>query len=133
MAFAIVLNGQNRTFPNLVAPVPLAKVIVELNLKGDRIAVEHNAEIAPRTRWDEITVVEGDRLEIVHFVGGGCADQQAAPRPRKIGELRYASITLTPLPRSNSTYWGSRPLSETTTSAASNWATGIIACRPNFV
>lgn len=74
MALALVLNGQNRTFPNLIAPVPLAEVIAELNLKGDRIAVEHNAEIAPRARWSEITVAAGDRLEIVHFVGGGSAD-----------------------------------------------------------
>ncbi len=71
MALELILNGQKRIFPNLIVPTPLAQVIAELNLKGDRIAVEHNAEIAPRERWSEIHVATGDRLEIVHFVGGG--------------------------------------------------------------
>jgi len=40
-------------------------------MKADRVAVELNLDIAPRDRWRETTLKEGDRLEIVHFVGGG--------------------------------------------------------------
>ena len=40
-------------------------------MKQDRVAVELNREIVPRTQWDETQLSEGDRLEIVHFVGGG--------------------------------------------------------------
>jgi thiamine biosynthesis protein ThiS len=46
-------------------------LIAELNLKGDRVAIEHNGNIVPRTEWAKAGLAEGDRLEIVHFVGGG--------------------------------------------------------------
>jgi len=67
----IQLNGQIRTVDELTAPVPLVHLIEALGLKADRIAVEHNGEIAPRTTWAHVTVKSGDKLEIVHFVGGG--------------------------------------------------------------
>jgi thiamine biosynthesis protein ThiS len=67
------INGRNRTFPGLSAPAALSGLIDELALKGDRIAVELNGEIAPRTQWPSLTVADGDKLEIVHFVGGGTA------------------------------------------------------------
>jgi len=37
-------------------------------VKSDRVAVELNREIAPRNRWSETVLKDGDRLEIVHFV-----------------------------------------------------------------
>jgi len=40
-------------------------------MKSDRVAVELNREIVPRDRWGDTSLKEGDRLEIVHFVGGG--------------------------------------------------------------
>ena len=42
-----------------------------LGMKSDRVAVELNREIVPRDRWSETALNEGDRLELVHFVGGG--------------------------------------------------------------
>jgi thiamine biosynthesis protein ThiS len=69
----IQLNGQPRTFSDLTSPADLASVIASLGLKADRIAVEHNGTIVRRTEWPQTQVVEGDRLEIVHFVGGGTA------------------------------------------------------------
>ena len=42
-------------------------------MKPDRVAVELNRDIVPARRWAETTLNEGDRLEIVHFVGGGSA------------------------------------------------------------
>jgi sulfur carrier protein len=71
MSLILVINGQRRAFDDLTPPVPLAQVITELKLKGDRIAVEHNGEIAQRDLWAEIPVASGDHLEVVHFVGGG--------------------------------------------------------------
>ncbi len=69
----VQLNGQTRTFDNLTAPTALTALIAALELKSDRIAVEHNGEIAPRSAWPNHEVGQGDRLEIVHFVGGGGA------------------------------------------------------------
>lgn len=71
MSLTLVINGQSRTFAELVPPVMLDQVIRVMDLKGDRIAVEHNGEIAQRVRWAEVPVASGDRLEVVHFVGGG--------------------------------------------------------------
>jgi len=71
MSLSVIINGQGRTFASLTQPTTLAELIAELNLKGDRIAVEHNGEIAPRTNWTDVAVNSGDRLEVVHFVGGG--------------------------------------------------------------
>ena len=71
MPLSLVLNGQPRTFDALPDSAALDRVIAELGLKGDRVAVEHNGEIVPRAAWPEATVNAGDRLEVVHFVGGG--------------------------------------------------------------
>lgn len=71
----IHLNGHPRTFDDQPTPTPLADLIAHLGLKPDRIAIEHNGEIAPRSTWPTVQVSEGDRLEIVHFVGGGTSTQ----------------------------------------------------------
>lgn len=67
----IHLNGQQRILDTLESPSPLSRVISALELKADRIAVEHNGEIVTRTAWPAAQIATGDRLEIVHFVGGG--------------------------------------------------------------
>ncbi len=67
------INGETRSFEDITQPSPftLAALVESLSLKPDRIAVELNREIVPRDRWPETPLHEGDRLEIVHFVGGG--------------------------------------------------------------
>jgi sulfur carrier protein len=67
------INGDERTFPDPVPPAQfmLAALIESLGMKPDRVAVELNREIAPRDRWPQTLLRDGDRLEIVHFVGGG--------------------------------------------------------------
>ena len=67
----ILLNGQQRALNHLESPSVLSLVISALELKADRIAVEHNGEIVTRATWAEAQITNGDRLEIVHFVGGG--------------------------------------------------------------
>jgi sulfur carrier protein len=64
------INGESRNFAN-PEPSTLAALIESLNMKPDRVAVELNREIVPRDRWPQTQLKEGDRLEIVHFVGGG--------------------------------------------------------------
>ena len=46
-------------------------------MKPDRVAVELNRDIVPRDRWGETALYEGDRLEIVQFVGGGSTSPSA--------------------------------------------------------
>lgn len=71
MSLTLVLNGQSRTFASLQQPAALNDLIAELGLQGDRVAVEHNGEIVPRASWTQTIIATGDRLEVVHFVGGG--------------------------------------------------------------
>jgi sulfur carrier protein len=71
MSLVLNVNGQTRTFEELTSPAQLAEVVNQMKLKADRVAVELNGEIAPRARWSEVAVSSGDRLEVVHFVGGG--------------------------------------------------------------
>lgn len=67
----LVVNGQPRELDGLASPAPLVSVLERLELRPDRIAVELNGEIAPRTKWTQLTVADRDRIEVVHFVGGG--------------------------------------------------------------
>jgi sulfur carrier protein len=83
MPITLLLNGQTRTFEALASGASLEQLVDELALKADRIAVERNGEIAPRTSWGAVTVADGDRIEVVHFVGGGspgvCPSSQSIP------------------------------------------------------
>jgi len=74
------INGQSRTL-DLAAPATLAQVLHQLGLKPDRVAVEHNATIVARPAWAETSVAPGDRLEIVHFVGGGVPEGKSPKNP----------------------------------------------------
>jgi sulfur carrier protein len=73
MALSLRVNGAERTLEGLGDGASLASVVAAMGLKADRVAVEWNGEIAPRTSWGSVSVSTGDRLEVVHFVGGGGA------------------------------------------------------------
>ncbi len=64
----LVLNGESQTFET---PLTLTTLIEKLGMKSDRVAIELNRNIVPREQWPQTQLSEGDRLEIVHFVGGG--------------------------------------------------------------
>jgi thiamine biosynthesis protein ThiS len=64
----VVINGEDRIFES---PLTLAGLIQVLGMKTDRVAIELNRDIVPRDQWDQTQLADGDRLEIVHFVGGG--------------------------------------------------------------
>ncbi len=63
----LVINGEERN----CAALSLDALVEEMGMKGDRVAVELNREIVPRANWQATALKDGDRLEIVHFVGGG--------------------------------------------------------------
>jgi len=62
------INGESRDFEG---PLTLTALIEMLGMKTDRVAVELNREIVPRDQWPNTGLKSDDRLEIVHFVGGG--------------------------------------------------------------
>ena len=64
----IQLNGQEHPLPG---PMTLAALVERLGLDTRKIAVERNLEIVPRSTYGATMLSEGDRLEIVNFVGGG--------------------------------------------------------------
>ncbi len=49
----------------------VATLVEQLGMQAERVAVELNREIVPRADWPKAALREGDKLEIVHFVGGG--------------------------------------------------------------
>lgn len=71
MALSLVINGQQRVFEQLAAGARLLDLIEVLELKQDRVALEHNGEIASRTSWGDVALADSDSIELVHFVGGG--------------------------------------------------------------
>ena len=64
----ITLNGEQF---ELAAPVTVAALLAQLEIDPRRVAVEHNLAILKRQRFPEVVVGDGDRVEIVNFVGGG--------------------------------------------------------------
>lgn len=67
-AVQIVVNGETREVPEGLGVIAL---LTHLGLPADRVAIERNLEILPRSQWIETHVQPGDRYEIVHLVGGG--------------------------------------------------------------
>lgn len=63
----IVINGE----PLSVTATTLSGLLQTLDLDPVRLAVERNRVIVPKAEYSTTTLSEGDRLEIVHFVGGG--------------------------------------------------------------
>lgn len=64
----IQINGE---FRELDDALPLSSLVVLLNLKPEQIAIELNQTVVRRGQWGETLLREDDRVEIVHFVGGG--------------------------------------------------------------
>jgi len=89
MSLSVTINGEGR---QLDAPVSLKTLLSELGLDPAKIAVERNLEIVPRSQYEAVTVGEGDRLEIVHFIGGGnAAAKTAEDKPLTIAGKTYKS------------------------------------------
>lgn len=64
----LTVNGQTRAY---VAASSVADLLSALGLDARKVAVERNEEIVPRSTYTTTILAPGDRLEIVHFIGGG--------------------------------------------------------------
>ena len=64
----VYINGESR---EVQGNPSLADLINQLDLPAARIAVELNREVVRRGAWSETMLHDDDRIEIVHFVGGG--------------------------------------------------------------
>jgi thiamine biosynthesis protein ThiS len=64
----VEVNGETREVPEGAS---VADLLVLLGLAAPKVAVERNLEIVPRSAWGATRLAEGDRLEVVHFIGGG--------------------------------------------------------------
>jgi thiamine biosynthesis protein ThiS len=64
----IVVNGETRDVPTGLG---VSGLLTHLGLPADRVAIERNLTILPRSEWVSTVVLAGDRFEIVHLVGGG--------------------------------------------------------------
>lgn len=64
----LLLNGEER---DVAGVVTIADLVAALGLDGRKVAVERNLEIAPRSTYAETALADGDRIEIVTFIGGG--------------------------------------------------------------
>jgi thiamine biosynthesis protein ThiS len=64
----ITVNGEAK---RMQSPLTVAELLAALALESRKIAVERNLEIVPKSRYGETVLADGDRIEIVQFVGGG--------------------------------------------------------------
>jgi thiamine biosynthesis protein ThiS len=64
----IHINGESR---DVSAAITLGALLEQLGMKSERVAIELNRNLVPRQEWASTNLAEQDRLEIVHFVGGG--------------------------------------------------------------
>ncbi|MGD0972809.1 MAG: sulfur carrier protein ThiS [Candidatus Korobacteraceae bacterium] len=83
----LFINGEERQ----LEVTTVSTLVEQLGMKADRVAVELNREIVPRADWPKTALRDGDKLEIVHFVGGGlCLVPYVRPRsgsPTRLGSL----------------------------------------------
>ena len=64
----LIINGEDRQFDSALT---ISALVDRLGMKPDRVAIELNRQLMPRERWATTQLADDDRLEIVHFIGGG--------------------------------------------------------------
>ncbi|MBL8667264.1 MAG: sulfur carrier protein ThiS [Rhodospirillales bacterium] len=88
----LTINGEARSFPQ---PLTVAQLLDTCGLDARKVAVERNLEIVPRSGYREALLADGDRIEIVHFIGGGLPDAAAADDdPLVVAGISYHSRLL---------------------------------------
>ncbi len=90
MSLNVIVNGEPRNFAGALS---VRGMLAALGLDPKKIAVERNLEIVPRSTYDAVTVADGDRFEIVHFIGGGNAPAKLPPedKPFMLAGKTYTS------------------------------------------
>ena len=79
MSLDVIVNGEPKSFERALS---VRAMLAALGLDPKKIAVERNLEIVPRSTYDQVQVRNGDRFEIVHFIGGGNAPARVAPEDK---------------------------------------------------
>ena len=79
----ITINGEERNF---APPLTLSNLLLRLGLDQSKIAVELNLEIVPRSTFKRTEILDGDKLEIVHFIGGGQSEPLPSPNNKTMKE-----------------------------------------------
>lgn len=64
----IFINGESKEIPS---EIRLSELLSLFKLPTQRIAIELNREVVRRQEWENISVRDADRIEVIHFVGGG--------------------------------------------------------------
>ena len=72
----LTINGEDRTFD---CSLTVEKLLGEIGVDSRKVAVERNLEIVPKSQYRRVSLGDGDRLEIVRFIGGGVPDDAAVP------------------------------------------------------
>ena len=67
-SITLTINGRERQLP---AELSLPALLTELGVDRRMVAVAHNGDVIPRATYDDVTVRDGDRIEVVRMVGGG--------------------------------------------------------------
>ena len=80
----LTINGEDRTFDR---PLTVENLLGEIGVDSRKVAVERNLEIVPKSQYGRVSLGDGDRLEIVHFIGGGAPDDAAAVREEDTFEV----------------------------------------------
>lgn len=77
----LTVNGAEREFPHALS---LADLVEQLGMTANRVAAELNRQIVNREQWSSTKLRDGDRLELVHFVGGGCVARAKLTRQGQV-------------------------------------------------
>ena len=80
----LTINGEDRTFDRALT---VEKLLGEIGVDSRKVAVERNLEIVPKSQYRRVSLGDGDRLEIVHFIGGGVPDDAATVREEDTFEV----------------------------------------------
>ena len=78
-----LLNGEQKKFD---PPMTVEQLLGEIGLDPRKVAVERNLEIVPKSNYAGISLDDGDRLEIIHFIGGGAPDEAKAKQPQSLSD-----------------------------------------------
>lgn len=70
----LTVNGEPRSFDH---PLTVEQLLARMGMDGRKVAVERNREVVPKSRYGATALRSGDRIEIVHFIGGGLPDDAA--------------------------------------------------------
>lgn len=82
----LTINGEDKTYSEALT---VEALLGQIGLDSKKVAVERNLEIVPKSRYETVQLMDGDRLEIVHFIGGG--DQSAGNDPLVIAGRTFSS------------------------------------------